>query len=294
MVGSVLAILAGVLLAGDALAQQPPALARRELSVTLTGNPAEPLPEIRAAPGVATLALFDAELDLDTLEVDGARIKLVGTGPRFILFTPVVRLGVNERVLLRVGYADGREPEQAVFAIVSHPMEVHTRIEVARREPPKADACEPQLAEARAQCSVHSPTRAARAGLWGDAGISSTRLPAPSGAESTSGLSYVGGWIYSTERWGLVKVEIRNAPGQPSWSPREATLKRGTGEVHVRVEAEPAEIAPGETGTVFVEYATPEDAERHGKLELRDGTGRAITVPEVRIPGALRLRKVAK
>jgi uncharacterized protein (TIGR02268 family) len=295
MVGSVLTLLAGIFLAGEVLAQQSPALARLELSVTLTGDPADPLPELRAAPGIDTPVFFDADLNLDTLEVDRARIQIVGTGPRFIIFTPVVRLGADMPAILRVRYADGRDPTQAVLTIVSHPSEVHTRVEVVRRPPSASEACEPRLAEARAQCAALSPTRAVRAGLWGDTGVISTRLPTPSGPPSPAWLSYLKGWVYSTEGWGLVKVEVRNALGQPPWRPREARLSCDMGTVQVRsAEAEPAELAPGATGTVFVEYARPEEKGRACHLAVRDGSGRSLALPEFEIPKVAPLKQGSK
>jgi len=284
MVGCVLTVLAGVLLAGSALAQQAPPLARRELSVTLSGDPAARLPELRAALGVETPVFFDSDLRLDSLEVDRARIELVGMGPRFIIFKPVVRLGADERVILRVRYMDGNEPSQAVFAIVSHPSEVNTRVEVTRRAQPAVAECQAALAGAHAPCAPLTPTRAARAGLWDSNGVRAARLIKCRGSGGPA-LKCMDGWAYVAEAWGLLKVKVLNAPGQPPWSPREATLRgqRSGAQVHVRtVEAEPAVIAPGGEGEVFVECDVPKSDGEVFTLELRDA-GRSLTLAEVEI-----------
>jgi uncharacterized protein (TIGR02268 family) len=72
----------------------------------------EPVPEVRVAPGILTTRVFDAALARDSVKLDGegTRIRVVDVGDRSVIVEPLVELG-QERVLLRVRFADGAAPE---------------------------------------------------------------------------------------------------------------------------------------------------------------------------------------
>jgi uncharacterized protein (TIGR02268 family) len=282
MVGRAVVALS-LLLAGTALAQTPPARVRREQSVTLNVDPSAPVPEIHTAPEVTTVVLFDAEIRPDTLEVDRARVKILGIGPRFILLQPVVELGSDERVFLRVLYVDGRELAQAVLVLVTAPLEVDTRIEVVR--PTRStSACQVEVAAANARCAALSPTRLVREGWLGEHGVSARLLSceeAPLDAE----VSCINGMAFSADRWTLLRVEIearKKGTRTRPWRPRGAILRdartHAQWQAHA-VEAEPAELTPGQGGRVFVEFAAPLDTTREYTLELSDVEGHSTTFP---------------
>ncbi|WP_414654210.1 DUF2381 family protein [Hyalangium sp.] len=53
--------------------------------ITVTGSPAEPLPEIRVAPDTLTLLWFPADIQPKTLTVNESRIRVLDTGKRSII-----------------------------------------------------------------------------------------------------------------------------------------------------------------------------------------------------------------
>jgi uncharacterized protein (TIGR02268 family) len=276
--------LALVLLAEAVAAQPPPARERREQHVTVTGLPGAPVTEIHVALDVVTVLLFDADIRRDAVLVDRARVKLIDTGARSIILAPVVELGADERVILQVSYADEKAPAQVVFALVAHPSEVDTRVEVARHEQ-SVSTCQAELAEARAQCSTLSPARWVREGRLDERGVTARHLNCRHDRD-LDGLYCEGATVYVAGTWALLVVKGHNLPGHPPWSPREATLttKRGSRVPKVRgVESEPTQLAPGEVGWVFVELAAPlTSAPEPFQVTLTDPQGgRSLVVQDV-------------
>jgi uncharacterized protein (TIGR02268 family) len=281
MVGPARALML-VLMAGSALAQPTAERVRREQRFTLTDNPADPIPEIHAAPEVATLVLFDAEIQPAAVQVDRARLKLLGSGPRFLLVQPVVALGPQERLILRVPYGEGPSPGSAVLALVAHPTEVDTRVEVTRRSR-AGSACEAKLAEAQSRCAALSPTRFVRDGGIGKAGVLAKRVTAV-GAPSQE-LSVEEAYVYTAEAWTLVRLKLRNR-GPAPWRPQSATLVEARAQAPVRVrsvETEASEIAPGTKGAVFIECDALPEQQGTFTLEVRDTTGRTWTLPSIQL-----------
>jgi uncharacterized protein (TIGR02268 family) len=93
--------------------------------------------EIRVAAGIATTLVFNAAIDRASVEVEGqrTRFRLVDVGERTLFLEPLVPPGDGERLGVRVRYKDGASPASAVFALVSHPTVVDTRVDVARVQP---------------------------------------------------------------------------------------------------------------------------------------------------------------
>jgi uncharacterized protein (TIGR02268 family) len=145
-------ILALVLLVGTAArAQAAPARAKRERPVTITGNPADPLPEVRVAADTLTLLWFPAPILKKTLTVDQSRIRVRDVGQSSIIVQAVDDYRADEREELEVFFADGKAPARAAFVLVTDPAEVDTRIDVERPELPNAPC------PAEAQPSEHRP-----------------------------------------------------------------------------------------------------------------------------------------
>ncbi len=281
MVPFLAGVLVCVLVAAPAAAQPH---VRRDRSATITGNPDEALPEIRAAPGVQTLLLFDAAIRPEGLAVDRSRVKILGAGESFLLLELVVALDMQERVILQVPYAEGRAPAQAVFSIVSHPTEVNPRMEVERREQP-VEACQAELTALRARCATLSPTRFVRAGLLGPQGVKVRPVEACEKGTPSAGLRCTRGTLYLADAWALLELELHNAEDQPPWRLLEAALwtKWGTKSTPERsvVEVESLEIEPGETGRVHVETGPPERSRRGITVEFMGTGGRTFTLPNV-------------
>lgn len=276
-------VLALVLLLGTAARAQPsPAREKRQRSVTVTGNPADPPHEIHAAKGVATVLLFKSQIDGGTVEVDKTRVKIIDAGEWSIIFEPVIELGRDERLVLSVPFADG---QRAVFLLVSHATEVDTRIDVTRHEQ-TVESCRAELAAAQARCAKISPMTIVRSGLVDGYGVQVRAIITAGGHVSAGGLSFNRGKSYCAGNWVLVAVGIRN-DGAP-WILREAVLRSAkTGErVVVRsIEMEHEQVASGETGFVFVETEAPlKSAGSDFVLELSDtASGRSLSVPNVKL-----------
>jgi uncharacterized protein (TIGR02268 family) len=262
---------------------QPQSL--RERSVTLSGNPAEPLPEVRVAASVPLLLRFDAPIDKDSLQLDATRLQLVAAGESALVIMPVVSPGEKERWVLRVRYVDGARPEWAVLALVSRPPEVDGRIDVVRR-PQSLESCQAALAEARAQ--AERP----RAEVWVLAErLGGRAVPAAplEGTGEQSGLQ-VEGTVYRLATGLLLVLQVRNTTGQPPWVPMEAVLRSNENGAQVAVRTvavKPERIAPGEEGEVAVDAELPSlEAGKYFTLELRDESGRSLTVRKVELPAA--------
>jgi hypothetical protein len=121
----------GLCLLGGALAHAQPAPSRepRRRSVTVTGSPVE----VRIETGTRTVFVFAVPIRGEAVEVDRARIQVVDTGGRSLIIEALDEPRAGERWPLRVPLADGRATAWAEFALVAHPSEVDTEIEVARK-----------------------------------------------------------------------------------------------------------------------------------------------------------------
>ncbi len=267
-----------------ARAQPTPSPTHRQRSLTVTGNPTEPVPEVRGAQGVGITFHFDGPLLESSVRVDEARVRVVDVGKRSLLIEPLTAPRADQPVEVSVLYADG-EPRRAVFVIVPHPSEVDTWLEVTRRTQPPGEACQARLEELRARCGAHSPTAFLRSGLLTPEGIQAREIL----GQRASGGSLVAtrGVVYLGQTWVLVEVEFQNGTGQ-TWAPRVATLTGKGGQpvtVHW-VTAEPAEVAPGGMGRVWVETAEvpPSGAGVEFTLEVTGADGRVLRVQEVKLP----------
>ncbi|KFE66897.1 DUF2381 family protein [Hyalangium minutum] len=270
-----------VLLTGTVARAQATAREPRHRTVTVTGNPSEPPPEVHVSAETPTVFLFGAELRKKSVRVDEARIRVVDTGEqsRTIVVQAVSPPSHGERHELEVEFADGKAPSRAVFALVVHPANVDTLISVARQEP-AAPAC---LAEVRE--GVRGPEDFLLLGYMGESGVPTAKVgpakDAAQGLESAKGVAYRGkGWL-------MVQVRLRNQRGPQPWVPTEATLTSKTGEkLRGRVVLEEqGEPEPGKAVRVLV--VTEEPPAGVGLffiLELSGADGRTLAIPEVKIP----------
>lgn len=283
-------VLGGLLLFTAAQAQSASSVRERRDRRVVLPRPGEPVLEVPVAAGILTTLVLDSALDRNSVELEGrTRFKLVDVGERAINLEPVMELGAGEHLMLRVRFADGAFPEHAVFALVSHPAVVDTRVEVSRH-PLAPEALQAELSEVRAQLKAKeaelaalrargdasSPAALALAGLLDVGGVSARRVDLQPKKEMQSSLRVMDGFSLRASAWGMVSVEVKNY-GKTPWTPTEARLTSSTGGVTVQVlgvHMKQPRIEPGEVGTVVVETEKPAwDAGMLFRLELVDATG---------------------
>lgn len=207
-------------------AEAAPSRTKRERPVVVTGNPAEPLPEVHVAGDTPTVLLFPAPILRKTLTVDESRIRVVDREERSIIVQAVEDLPEGERQQIEVLFADGRAPARAAFALVTDPSEVDSRVDVERSEPPSV-AC-----PAEAQREAPRPEDFVLGGYVDERGVPTAKFRESS--DSAQGLASEPGVTYLGNGWVIFDVLIRNLPNRSPWTPREATL---TGNVAVPVAA---------------------------------------------------------
>jgi uncharacterized protein (TIGR02268 family) len=269
-----------LLLGAVARAQLAPSRALRQRSVTVTGNPAEPLPEVRGAKGMGITFHFDGALREESVKVDESRLRVVDVGKNSLLVEPVTEPRADQPSEVSVMFGDV-EQERAAFVIVPHPSEVDSWIEVTRRTEPPGAVCQVRIDELLARCGAQGPTTFRRAGLLPDRGILARTFQRY--ADSGGNLVSDGGVSFRGSDWVLLEVEVINASGQ-SWAPRSTTLKSRDGTpVSVRLMTpETEEILPGTSRRVWVETDDPPaSAGVLFTLEVGGADGRSVRVGNV-------------
>jgi uncharacterized protein (TIGR02268 family) len=227
---------------------------------------------VRVAAGIATTLVFDAPIDRASVEVEGraTRFRLVDPGERTLFLEPLVAPRDGERLVVRVRYKDGVFPAYATFALVSHPAQVDTRVDVVRHQRT------PEMLEvALAQCEAAGPTRLVLSGQLDRNGVQAKEFLVKPPPGNKSGLAAGRGTGYRATGWALVAVPVSNLPGQKPWAPGSARLFSAEGTpVGVRqVSMEKPQLQPGETALVVVETAPHSSSKSPYRLELLDTEG---------------------
>ncbi|WP_395848454.1 DUF2381 family protein [Cystobacter fuscus] len=271
-----------LLLGAVARAQPAPNRIHRQRSITVTGNPADQLPEVRGAKGIGITFHFDGLIHEESIRVDESRIRIVDVGKKSLLVEPLTEPRADQPSEVSVMFADG-EQERAAFRMVPHPSDVDTWIEVTRQTEQPGAVCQARIDELRARCGAQRPTAFRRSGLLPDRGILARTFERY--ADTAGGLVSEGGVSFLGRDWALVDVEIRNPTGQP-WAPRVATFKSKDGTpVTVRlVTPETEEIPPGTSRNVLVETDDPPaGAGVFFTLEVSGADGRFLRVGNVEL-----------
>ncbi|KFE69184.1 hypothetical protein DB31_7086 [Hyalangium minutum] len=256
--------------------------AKRERTVTVTGTPAGPLPEIRVSPDTLTLLWFPAQILKKTITVDPSRIRIRDAGESSIIVQAVDDYRADERQELEVFFADGKAPARAAFVLVMDAAEVDTRIDVKRPELPKA------VCPVEEQRAAPLPEDFVRMGYVDARGVQTRGIDRV--ADNGHGLSAYPGVSYRGNGWVLFNIGIRNGAGLPPFSPRSATLtgKGGVALRVLRVTAARDTIAPGESvGVLVVADEPPASAGVVFALEVLGDTGRSLVIPSVTLPAAV-------
>lgn len=289
-----------------AAAAQSSARELKSRRVVLSGSFAASVPEIRVAPGVlTTLSFEDTAIDARALQLEGrgSRVKLVGADEHTVVLKPLVELGKGERMLLVVPFTDGRAPTQATFALVSHPAEVDSQVEVVR-EAHSAEACQAELADAqarlaekdaelqtlRARAAANGPAGLILAGLLTEEGVKVARshVGASPATQEALRVAGVGGVLsFRAAAWVAVAVRVQNTGAHP-WSPGSAKLtsmKTSRPVAGASISMEKQQLGPGESSVVVVVTEQPsKSAGEFFTLELfgADG-GRALSINDVEV-----------
>jgi uncharacterized protein (TIGR02268 family) len=253
--------------------------AKRERAVTVTGTPAEPLPEIHVAQDTLTFLWFPTLILKKTLSVDESRIRVLDVGERSIVVQAAGDYRAGERHELAVFFADGQAPARAAFVLVMDPAEVDSRIDVQRPEPPRTPC------PAEVQRAAPLPEDFVLKGYVNDHGIQTAVIDPV--VDSAQGLSTGRGVSYRGNEWVLFDVEIDNLSGRPLFAPRDATLT-GKGGVTLRARLVTAAVdEPSAGGTVrvlVVAETPPPSAGLVFTVEVRGADGRSLVIPRAHLP----------
>jgi len=266
-----------VLLGGTLAPAQAPARAQRQRSVTVTGNPSEPPPEVHVSPETPTVLLFSVDIRKQSVRVDEARIRVVDASEQAIIVRAVEPLGEGERVELEVQFADGKVP--ARFALVPPASEVDTLINVTRREP-LAPAC-----PAEVPTRVRRPEDLLLLDYMDGSGVRTAQIPTLEGG--AHGFESNGGAVYRGKGWLLLDVQVRDLRGPQPWVPTEAVLVGKAGEKlpgRVVTEGQGEPTPGGEVRVLVVTEEPPPSAGLVFTLELSGADGRTLAFPPVKIP----------
>jgi uncharacterized protein (TIGR02268 family) len=267
-----------------AAAQQPQPLGRerQERQVAVPSSSSEPVPEVRVAAGIATTLVFDAPIDRASVEVEGqrTRFRLVDVGERTLFLEPLVVPGDGERLGVRVRYKDGASPAYAVLALVSHPTEVDTRVDLARMQRSPA-----VLEAALAWCEAGGPANLVLSGRLDRDAVRVWPIDIAPSSQVQAGMRLKDGTGYRASTWALAVVRVHNLPGQQPWTAGEARLTRadGTSVRVVSVRMDRPQLAPGDVGLVVAETEVPYwTAGEVFRFELREkGGGRHLLIGAV-------------
>ncbi|WXH32398.1 hypothetical protein WA016_06381 [Myxococcus stipitatus] len=262
--------------------------------MALSSGPANPVPELRVAAGVATLLVFDAPLDRGSLVLEGReRFRLVDAGDRALVLEPALDLGPGERLGLRVRYAGSATPEQAGFTLTTHASEVDTRVEVFRRND-SVDLLRAELVDLRAQLKAQTeenqklrevrnasrPVGLIMSGMLDYRGVRGFRAKVATERGFAAPLKVVSATSFRAPKWAAIGVKVFNN-GTTPWIPsaaRVVSLKSGTVVRVLGVQSDLPQIGPGETGVVVIETDVPSwPSGELCRLEFLDSNGTPLT-----------------
>jgi len=274
--------------------------------VELTADEAEQVHEVRISPLFSTTVVFNAPLlrgGVVLEEREGFRTVMVDEATGVVALLPSVLLSPGKRLSLTVRFADGAVPASATLRLVVHPTRAESQVNVyrlprsaesfqveARQERERAEQCEAQLAQARAEQKrpggltglIDSGLVKEGSGVTGR-DIYDTAQPRPGGA-----LQVETAHTYAARGQVAVVLEVQNTSAQP-WSVdsegAQLVSKEGA-RLRVLSVWPPEPLAPGQEGRVVVEAAaTPEQARGTYVLTLGErGGARTVTLRGVTFP----------
>jgi uncharacterized protein (TIGR02268 family) len=241
-------------------AAQPATTARVPRQRTVSAASASAAsPEVRLAPEVRTLVLFDADIDASSLVLDATRVRLVDAGARSLVLQPVTELSPKDRLMMRVRFRGDADPQEAGFVLVWHPSEVDTVVDVTRSVQSTA-MCRAELAETQAHCGAASLAELIFSGALDARGVVTAQLRGTSLPEETRRVSMVEGWVHTGPDWGVLALRIRHPPGEPPWTLQEAGLTQQVTDRRFLARTVRVQRTSEAEERVVLEFASPEIA----------------------------------
>ncbi len=268
--------------AGSPLAREVK-VRRVELPLVTSGV----VPEVRAAAGYLTVLEFDSPLDCEALTVEGreSRFALLECNTRTLVLRPAVELAPGERLLLRVGFADGQLPAKAVLALVAHPTEVDGQVQVVR-QPLSQEALQAHLEAALARCEAGGLAKVVLSGAVDEHGVTVGRITGRLHGNGLEQEPFSTPRAYRSGKLLVVAVQLRLPAGSSPWLPGEARLLDSTGSVVGRMPVwmDAAQLEPGQTRVIAVELDRRSvGTGKFFSLEVREkGGARGVLIERVR------------
>lgn len=256
---------------------------RHEREVVLSELPRGSVAELRLAPKVRTLLLFNADLVREAVVLEaGEHFVRMEVAERAIVLEPGPEPKSGDAWILTVVFrADGLSPSRASFRLVVHPTEVDGEVQVERGAR-SAEELRRELDATLARCAEGN--RASR--------ILSRVLDARSlegrsfrGRMTGNGMTATPPQLWLSDSWTLVVFRVHVAEGGAPWTSEGAVWlgaaeEGGEGVLSVWMEVE--RLGPGESGLVMVEVErTPGGADALLRLEVREkGGNRGVRIEE--------------
>jgi uncharacterized protein (TIGR02268 family) len=241
--------------------------------------------ELRLAPKVRSLLLFDADLVREAVVLEGREhFARVEVAERAIVVEPGPESKPGEAWILTVVFrADGLSPSRVSFRLVVHPTEVDGEVQVARGAR-SAEELRRELDATLARCAVGN-----RAGLILARVLEARKLKGRSfqGKMTGSGVTAMPPQLWLADTWTLVVFRVHVPEGGAPWTSGGAVWLGAVEEGRERVLPvwmEVERLGPGESGLVMVEVErTPGGAEELLQLEVREkGGNRGVRIEEAR------------
>jgi uncharacterized protein (TIGR02268 family) len=262
-----------------ALAQSHPALASPPVR-SLELPPLRGVAEVRVAPGLPTMVLFNAKLDRGAVERAGRELGLarVAVAEDTLLVVPAQEARPGARLTLPIRFAGEEAHEGEAVVLVVDPARAEAYVQVVRRvrtvpalEEALAAALERgaaletaletrsvELATVRAEQASMAPL--IEAGVLGRDGLRVVELGAVTWEPREDGTANA--WLYVAAGRVAFDIELTLAAQARPWALGEARLipaKKGAPPIAARVARllGTAVLAPGEKARLLVEFEVP-------------------------------------
>jgi uncharacterized protein (TIGR02268 family) len=231
-----------------------------------------PAAEICISPGLSTTLLFDRDLAVPGMELQGqARFERVETNPRSVILVPSGKLALGERLALTVRFAGNEAPLSATFVLVVR-TEAERQVDVSR--PPRScEACQAELArkeeELRSCQSAHGPApqsglaRLLAHNVFGDVFKIPNRPlesePPVLTPKAALGVTRLSLHFIGPRR--VVEVALVNRDPSKPWTAAGALVTSASGKPLEPLDlVQRGPMAPGRTASVWVELESPAES----------------------------------
>jgi uncharacterized protein (TIGR02268 family) len=266
--------------------------------VVLTGEATEPM-ELRLAPGVVTVVLFDTELDRGAVRLEEERFARLVIGPRELLLEPKAEVEPGARLgQLHLRFAEGALIESAAFSLVANSARVDRQVRVVHqpaspavwqaalsRERARCARKDEELEALRARCAEASLSGLVLAGVLVDKDITALSVPTKLWG-SQQGLEVAWAQAYQAKGRVALAFGVRLAASAPAWAPTEARLTHARTGARLPVlstRMDRPQLLPGQEALVVVEWEAPTGGSFTLEVPEKEGS-RGVRVPGLTLP----------